>query len=318
MSFQNGVKSNGKIKGLHQMSKKTFLLRYLNVIKRLQQSPATLKEINDYLDIQSEYTEEVISFSIRTFQRDKKEIRQLFGKDIQYNKKTKSYFIADDDNSATTDRILEAFEMFNALNLSDDLAHLIHFEKRKPQGIHHFHGLLHCIKNHFAIKFPYHKYDEDIIVKRDVEPYALKEFKGRWYLIAKDQNDNCVKTFGLDRIQELTITKKKFAPPENFDANNLYKDYFGIVNTSTGRAEEIILSFNSHNGKYIKSFPLHESQQILVDNKNETRIKLFLHTTSDFEMELLSQGDKVKIISPASLRKRMREIYKSALAKNKD
>ncbi|WHZ06840.1 MAG: hypothetical protein OJF59_000593 [Cytophagales bacterium] len=299
------------------MSKKAYLLRYLNVIKRLQQSPATLKEINDYLDIQFEYADEVISFSIRTFQRDKKEIKELFGKDIQYDKKAKSYFIADDNNSAT-DRMLEAFEMFNALNLSDDLAHLVHFEKRKPQGTHHFHGLLHCIKNHFVIKFPYHKYDDDIIVKREVEPYALKEFKGRWYLIAKDQNDRLIKTFGLDRIQELNITKKKFVQPEKFNANDIYKDYFGIVSSSENKAEEIILSFDNFNGKYIKSFPLHESQQILVDNESETRIKLFLHTTSDFEMELLAQGERVKIISPDSLRKRMREIYKNALDKNRD
>ena len=135
------------------MSKKTFLLRYLNVIKRLQQSPATLKEINDYLHIQAEYADEVIGFSLRTFQRDKKEIRELFGKDIQYDKKAKSYYIAEVDKSMTTDRMLEAFETFNALNLSNDLAHLIHFEKRKPQGTHHFHGLLHCIKNHFIVKF---------------------------------------------------------------------------------------------------------------------------------------------------------------------
>ena len=178
--------------------------------------------------------------------------------------------------------------------------------------------MLHCIKNHFVVNFPYHKYHDDIIVKREVEPYALKEFKGRWYLIAKDQNDKDVKTFGLDRIQELNITKKKFTPPENFNANALYEDYFGIVNSSDNKAEEIILSFDSFNGKYIKSFPLHKSQQILVDNKKETRIKLFLHTTLDFEIELLSHGDRVKIIAPESLRKRMREIYKSAMDKNNE
>lgn len=98
----------------------------------------------------------------------------------------------------------------------------------------------------------------------------------------------------------------------------MYKDYFGIVNTSTDKAEEIILSFNKFNGKYIKSFPLHESQQIIVDSEKETRIKLFLHITSDFEMELLSQAERVKIISPDRLKKRMREIYKTALDKNKD
>jgi predicted DNA-binding transcriptional regulator YafY len=300
------------------MSKKAFFLRYTLELKRLRQGRASLKELSEYIDSNAEYLDEGISLSKRTFQRDMKDIRTIFNYDIQYDRKSRSYFIDNVDKSANTDRMLEAFEMFNALNLTDDLLHFIHVEKRKPQGTHHFHGLLHCIKNHFVVNFPYHKYDDDIIVKREVEPYALKEFKSRWYLIAKDQHDKYVKTFGLDRIQELNITKKKFAPPDNFDANDLYKDYFGIVNTATDKAEEIILSFDNFNGKYIKSFPLHESQQILVDNENETRIKLFLHATFDFEIELLSHGDRVKVVAPDSLRKRMREIYNNALNKNKD
>lgn len=300
------------------MAKKVYFLRYTLELKRLQQSRASLKELSEYLDNHAEFSDEVIGFSKRTFQRDMKDIRAIFNVDIQYDRKSKSYFIDSTEKSATADRMLETFEMFYALNLSDDLSHFIYFEKRKPQGTHHFHGLLHCIKNHFVVSFPYHKYDDDIIVNREVEPYALKEFKSRWYLIAKDQKDKYVKTFGLDRIQELNITKRKFAPPVNFNANDLYKDFFGIVNMSTDKAEEIILSFDSFNGKYIKSFPLHESQQILLDNEKETRIKLFLHATIDFEIELLSHGDRVKVIAPLSLRRRMREIYKNGMAKNED
>lgn len=300
------------------MSKKIFLLRYLLIIKRLQRSKASFKEIEEHVLRESEIRDMNLNISKRTFQRDLNEIRDIYNVDIQHDKKSKTYFIDSANQSTTIDRLLEAFEMFNALNLSDDLSHFIHFEKRKPQGTHHFHGLLHCIKNHFAVKFPYHKYEEDIIVNREVEPYALKEFKSRWYLIAKDQKDGDVKTFGLDRIQELDITKRKFALPENFNTNDLYKDYFGIVNTSKGKAEEVILSFDNFNGKYIKSFPLHESQQIILDNDKETRIKLFLHITSDFEMELLSQGSRVKIITPNKLKKRLREIYKTALDNHKD
>lgn len=300
------------------MSKKLFLLRYLLIIKRLQRSNASFNEIEQFMLRESEIRDMNLNISKRTFQRDLNEIRDIYNVDIQHDKKSKTYFIDNADQSATTDRLLDAFEMFNALNVSDDLSRFIYFEKRKPQGTHHFHGLLHCIKNHFVVKFPYHKYEEDIIVKREVEPFALKEFKSRWYLIAKDQKDNHVKTFGLDRIQELNITKRKFAPPENFNANDLYRDYFGIVNTSTDKAEEIILSFDNFNGKYIKSFPFHESQQIIVENEKETRIKLFLHLTSDFEMELLAQGNKMRIISPDSLKERMREIYKTALDNYKD
>lgn len=300
------------------MSKRVFYLRYSLIIKRLQKAPATFNEISDYLSREGELQDFNIDITKRTFQRDLDEIRSLFNIDIQYDFSQKVYSITEDSKNDTSERMLEAFGMFNALNLSDDLSHFIHFEKRKPHGTHHFHGLLHCIKNHFIVKFTYHKYDDDIIVKREVEPYALKEFKGRWYLIAKDQNDSYVKTFGLERIQELNITKKKFTQRDNFNANDLYKDYFGIISSSDNKAEEIILSFDNFNGKYIKSFPLHESQQIILDNEKETRIKLFLHATFDFEIELLSHGDRVRIISPGSLRKRMREIYKSALDKNKN
>lgn len=300
------------------MGKKTFFLRYTLALKRLQQSRSTFKELSEYLDCHAEFSNEVIGFSKRTFQRDIQDIRAIFNIDILYDRKTKAYFIDNVDKSGATDRMLETFEMFNALNLTDGLSHFIQFERRKPQGTNHFHGLLHCIKNHFVVSFSYHKYDDDMIVDRKVEPYALKEFKSRWYLIAKDRNDSYVKTFGLDRIRELSITKKKFKPDNDFNVNDLYREYFGIVNTSTDKAEEIILSFDKFNGKYIKSFPLHESQQILTDNEKETRIRLFLHTTLDFEIELLSHGDRVKVIAPDSLRKRVRGIYENALDKNKD
>lgn len=137
------------------MAKKDFLVRYSLELKRLRQGHATFKEICDYLEHQTAFTDEVIGFSKRTFQRDLKDIRALYNIDILYDRKNRSYFIDSLGRTETTDRMLEAFEIFNALNLTDDLSQFIQFEKRKPHGTHHFHGLLHCIKNHFVVKFLY-------------------------------------------------------------------------------------------------------------------------------------------------------------------
>jgi predicted DNA-binding transcriptional regulator YafY len=52
---------------------------------------------------------------------------------------------------------------------------------------------------------------------------------------------------------------------------------------------------------------------VITDNDEETQIKLSLYITYDFVMELLSFGDRVKIISPDSLRKELCETYKNAL-----
>ncbi len=139
------------------------------------------------------------------------------------------------------------------------------------------------------------------MTQRNVEPYALKEFKNRWYILANDLKDNQVKSFALDRLTNLEITKKRFQYPNDFNVNEHFKYCFGIISPNDLKLHEIILSFNPFQGKYIKSLPLHESQQILIDNDEELRIKLTLFITYDFFMELLSFGENVKVIKPDSL-----------------
>ena len=50
-----------------------------------------------------------------------------------------------------------------------------------------------------------------ILKEKKVKPISLKESRNRWYLIAKDEKDNIVKNFALDRIQDLFVEKDHFA-----------------------------------------------------------------------------------------------------------
>ena len=76
---------------------------------------------------------------------------------------------------------------------------------------------------------------------------------------------------------------------------------------------EIVLSFEPFQGKYIKSLPLHETQQILIDNNDELRIQLKLCLTHDLKMELLSHGDSAKVIKPKGLINELKKSYQNAL-----
>lgn len=73
------------------------------------------------------------------------------------------------------------------------------------------------------------------------------------------------------------------------------------------------MSLDPFQGKYIKSLPLHHSQQILIDNEEELQIKLSLLITHDFVMELLSFGENVTVLKPASLVEQLKDSYQSAL-----
>ena len=290
------------------MSKRGYISRYLLILKKLKAKPySTYVELQTYIENQVDFLQMQddtlnIGFSKRTLQRDLKEIRNVFGIDIEYSKANKGYFISQSETeNMNFQRMIEAFDMFNSLNLAQDLTPFIHLEKRRPQGTENLYGLLHAIKNQFQIKFVYQKYWEEVLKERLVEPYALKEFKNRWYVLAKDLGDNKIKSFALDRLTDLEILKKKFNFPTNFDVNEHYRYCFGIISPNGHQPEDVILSFNTFQGKYIKSLPLHDSQQILIDNKDELRIQLKLFITHDFFMELLSFGENLKVLKPQSL-----------------
>jgi predicted DNA-binding transcriptional regulator YafY len=301
------------------MSKRGFISRYLLIIKKLKSKPySTFEELQAYIDNQSEYLRMQddtlnIGFSKRTLQRDLKEIRSLFGIDVEHSKSNKGYYIIQNETeNMNFQRMMEAFDIFNSLNIAKDLAPYLHLENRKPQGTENLYGLLHAIQIRLQIKFSYQKFWEDNITQRLTEPYALKEFRSRWYVMAKDIKDGNIKCFALDRLSNLEITNVKFQYPDDFNVEKTFRYSFGIIAPTNEQPQEIILSFNPIQGKYIKTLPLHHTQQVLVDDKTETKIKLKLCVTHDFLMELLSFGNNMKVMEPKSLAIEIKEAHENA------
>ena len=299
------------------MAKLDYMLRYEAIIRKLRISKeATFEEIREYLQRESEFRDRSFSISNRTFQRDLNEIRSLSNTDIQFNFSRKVYYIANDVQSDLNNRVLESIDTLNSLNLATDFTRYMFFEKRKANGTQHFHGLLHAIKNRIVISLVHQKYDDEEPNSRPVEPLALKESKGRWYLFAKDRKDKRLKTFGLDRIIGFEFTASRFDYPRDLDVNEIFRDCFGVINPDNDKPQEIILSFDPEQGKYVKSYPIHESQAILTDNDKGLRVKLLLYITLDLVMELLSYGDTVKIVAPGKLKEKITNIHKRAISIN--
>lgn len=301
------------------MSKRGYISRYLYIVQRLKSRPyVSFEELQSYLDGKLEQMHLLddtltVGFSKRTLQRDIREIRNLFGIDIGYSRTNGGYFITPNEmDSQNFERMIESIDLFNSLKLSQDLKPYIHLENQKPLGTENLYGLLHAIKNRLKIRFSYKKYEEAEESARHADPYALKEFKHRWYLIANDLGARKIKCFGLDRMTGLEITNAAFDYPESFRVEDYYRHYFGIFSPDDSKPEEVILSFYPEQGNYIKSMPLHASQEILVDDDKEFRIKLFICVTFDFIMQLLSYGDYLKVLSPDSLVKKIREEHRRA------
>ena len=299
-------------KATKAMSLRETIIRHSLIINRLRQRPHTWDEIDGFLRRESEIQEYKLYVSQRTFQRDIADILSVHGVEIINDRSKKQYRICSTDEN--DQRYLEAFDVFSLLKMGGNRTADVSFEKRRPQGTEHLYGLLHAIRNRLQIIFQYHKYYESRSETRKVEPHALKEAKNRWYLICKDIDRNELRVFALDRLANLEITKKRFNLTKALDVEQLFRPCFGVMLPNGERqVEEIVLSFNSFQGKYIKSLPLHSSQEVLIDNEQELRIKLRMYVTYDFIMELLSHGNAVKVLQPDLLVNEIKQHYQSAI-----
>ncbi len=279
------------------MAKRDFIQRYIFIINRLKSRASTFEELQDYLLTQQQITGDKLEISQRTLQRDLNEIRSLFDIDIQYNRNERVYEIVESITEKPIERIIESYEIINALNYANNVSRKLYLEQRKNQGTEHLHGLLYAIDNHFEVSFTHQSFWKDQPEVRTVHPITIKESQNRWYLICYDTEKKDNRNFGLDRITTLKITDKKF-DTLLFDVTKYYQHAFGVETYEP--AQKIMLNFTPFQAQYIKSLPLHDSQKLIFEDNENCRFEYFMHPTHDLLMEIMKYGESVKIEEPVA------------------
>lgn len=150
-----------------------------------------------------------------------------------------------------------------------------------------------------------------------MHPYFLKESQQRWYLIGYDVDDK-LKAFGLDRFSSLRILFwERFKRDDTIDIPALFRESYGIWNNPEDPVEEIVIKYDALDGAFVKTMPLHTTQELLDDTPDGITIRLRLRITNDFVMALLTRSRSVEVVKPTSLRKQVYKVYQEALERNK-
>lgn len=295
------------------MSVRQTIKRHFKIISLLQKKAMSFQELQDEIAIDPDSVEEKLLTSQRTFQRDILDIASIYGIEIASDKSRNIYYIKDDVEDESTQRLRENYDLLNAIRLSKGMGKSLFFEQRKALGTKHMAGLLYAVQNSWVVEFDYLKFWDGSRSRRRVHPISLKEARNRWYLIAKDEKDEIIKNFSLDRIENLELSREKFKPI-NYDVESEFKDSFGIINGTDEDPVEVMLSFTPREGRYVGSLPLHSSQELIEENEKEIRYRYFIRLTYDLKMEILSYGDQVKVLAPKSLQKQIKEELKRSIA----
>jgi predicted DNA-binding transcriptional regulator YafY len=295
------------------MSNQGTIKRYILIVEKTNSNRCpSFSEIKAYLH------QHGFEISARTLQRDIEQIRIEFGIEIKYDRGRNGYFI-DKDRSVDLDTFLGFLDtvatadlLTQSLKESKTAMNYISFESEGSfRGVGYLKDILFAIKNRRKISFVHENYTAGTRKKYRIDPYLLKEYQNRWYVIGIVEGRH-FRTFGIDRIEALEVAAEVFKAEKFENPSVLFDNIIGLTNAE-GRVEEVLLSFHPVQGKYIKSLPLHRSQKVLKDSKKELVVSLNLVPNFELQQKLLMMGNAVKVLKPVSLARDIKRTLSLAL-----
>lgn len=132
-----------------------------------------------------------------------------------------------------------------------------------------------------------------------VDPYLVKEFNNRWYLIGESDHRKGISTIALDRISSIRKSSKNKS-----DKKLKLPDFDNLIGVTIPEDSSFIkIKINVANDRlpYLLTKPIHKSQKVLKKYKLYTQISLDLIINQELESLLLSFGSDIIVIEPESL-----------------
>ena len=199
-------------------------------------------------------------------------------------------------------------------NNKDNEEEVIQFESLPTvRGNEHLEILLSSIKSKSTVQFNYYNYIKDEKSVRRIQPYLLKEYRNRWYLIGKSEIKKRIITFGLDRISDLIVLSQQYVMDNSFSPDIYFKHTLGIT-VYDKLPTEITIETNPILSKYLESQPIHHSQNLMELKSNGNHVySYFLLITYELKMLLMGFGKDCKVLAPKSFREEIINEYKQVM-----
>jgi len=257
-------------------------------------------------------------YSRRSFNNHREAIAEIFGIEIECNRSNNRYFIryGQDaiDQQSSIGWLINTFTVNNLLSLGRErLSGRVSLENI-PSGQLHLSGVIGAMQERRTVELIYKKYGRSEGEMFHVDPYAIKEYQRRWYLLGYCHQRGAQRVYALDRISSLSITGWKFEMPENYDIDEIYSQTIGIYHDPSVEPEMVYLKVTEHEANYLRDLPLHHSQ-VELGPEGEGYVKFRLHVVpnQDLIMELRRLGSEVEVLAPASLKRAMIEDIKRTI-----
>lgn len=264
-----------------------------------------------------------VEFARSTFNRHKDAIQDIFGINIDCDRKGGyKYYIAN-EKVLREDTVQNWIVSTMSVNdvISDSRALHDRIVLQQIPCDEYLEIFINAMKRKVRVEVKYRRYESDNVTEVDFEPYCLKLFNQRWYVLAHFHRDATPEkeerdyygVYSFDRMQEVSLTNVKFEVRDDFDAQDYFSECFGVFASESTPAERIVLRAYNKQRYYLNDLPLHHSQKVIGRGENYTDFEYYIRPTIDFCGHILSLANQLKVICPQSLADRIRQMAMDTL-----
>lgn len=253
----------------------------------------------------------------KTFMNHKEAVQTIFDIIISCDaKRGYGYYIEDADlleGDAFRSWLMDSYATLNQLQADRQLEKRISFEKI-PSGKRFLQILLQAMRQNCVVEVTHQGFGRHHASTFLVEPYHLKVYNRRWYLIGCSVYSEEIRTYALDRILTVAITDTKFKIPESFDVNEYFDGCVGIIADKDIGIEHVVIKAYGYAGKYLTTLPIHESQRDIASDDESITFEMNVRPTCDFFQVLFQQTDQIEVIEPQWVKDEMCQMAESILS----
>ena len=292
----------------NQKSSRPYLFKsYIWLVNTIARGPISRAEIDEKWAHASANSYKQDSIPESNFHRWKTTVEELFGIKIKCNGYNEYYIeeAADLRGGDLRMRMLNMMSVNNLLKDSEELSDQILFEP-VPSGEKFLTPIIEAMRDKCALQMTYQGFGKPHPYTFPVEPYCLKMFKQRWYVLVYAPDIDQMRIYSLDRIHAIEPTKQKYKLPKDFDAEAYFKDAYGTADLNY-EPVEVKISISAKQAPYLRTLPLHTSQEEIETNEEYSIFRYFIIPSYDFKQELYKYGSDVEVLAPESMRKEFAE-----------
>lgn len=260
-----------------------------------------------------------------TFARHKDAIQDIFGIYIECDRKNGYQYYIGNENVLTEESVqnwmLSTLSVNNIISESLALQDRILLQAVPVEG-RYLRMVIDAMKKSVRVKVEYRKYGTDKSRHLDFEPYCIKLFKQRWYILGHFHRDamgskpesDYFGVFSFDRILTMSLTDVKFVIDPDFNAREFFDECYGVLVGDGTEPERIVVRAYDIERYYMRDLPIHKSQREIGQGENFADFELRMRPTVDLSGHFLSRGNQVKVLSPKWLADEILNMHKEAIA----